>query len=89
VRFPRDHSARHRFVFLALTGRAPDEVEARLLARLYGEQRELFASNPASATRLLEVGESAWNASLARIDLAATTMVASAVMGFDEFVVVR
>ena len=38
-------AARNREAFRALIGRQPDETEARILARLFAEQRDLFASN--------------------------------------------
>jgi len=76
-------------VFRSLTGRLPDEVEAGILARLFEEQRALFAGRADDAVRLLAVGDAVADPGLDRADLAAQTMVASAVMNFDEFVVVR
>jgi hypothetical protein len=86
---PSDLTARNRVVFRTLVGRTPDEIETRILAQLFEEQRALFASHADDAARLLAVGESTANAALGRADLAAQTMVASAIMNFDEFVVVR
>ena len=88
-RFPTDAAARNRDAFRALTGRAPDDVEATLLARLFDEQKDLFAKNPEQAGRFLDVGDSAFDDSLPRADLAAMTTVASAMMNLEEFVVVR
>jgi hypothetical protein len=89
TRFPDDGAARHRTIFRALTGRVPDAAETAILARLFDEQRALFAAHADDAGRLLAVGEKRSDESLGRVDLAALTMVASAVMNFDEFVVTR
>jgi hypothetical protein len=88
-RFPADPAARNRMVFRSLTGRPLDEAEAAILARLFEEQRALFAAKPDDAARLLAVGESAADRTLDPLDLVAGAMVASAVMNFDEFVMVR
>jgi hypothetical protein len=88
-RSPADAAARYRLVFRTLVGRPPDEAEAGILARLFEEQRALFALQAEDAGRLLAVGEAGADQALDRVDLAALTMVASAVMNFDEFVVVR
>jgi hypothetical protein len=89
TRHPRDASARHRDVFRRLLGRAPDAAEAAILARLFAEQQAIFARDPEAAVQLLSTGESAWDRTLPHADLAATTMVASAIMNLDDFVVVR
>ena len=88
-RFPGDAAERHRVVFRSLTGRLPDEVEAGILARLFEEQHALFAGRADDAMRLLAVGDAVADRWLDRADLAAQTMVESAVMNFDEFVMVR
>ena len=87
--FPSDMTARHRMVFRTLIGRPPDETETRILGQLFEEQRTLFASRADDAARLLVAGESRADAALSPVDLAAQTMVASAIMNFDEFVVTR
>ena len=88
-RFPDDPASRNRVAFRALIGRAPDDTESRILARLFEEQRTLFAKSPADATKLLEVGDSSWNETLPRIELAAMTTVVSAMMNLEEFVTVH
>ncbi len=89
VRFPADAAARHRAAFRSLTGRTPDAREAALLARLFAEQRGIFARTPAEAEAFLSTGASPWNRTLPRADFAATTAVASAIMNLDDFVVLR
>ena len=58
-------------VFRALIGRAPDEAEAGILARLFDEQRALFAGRADDAARLLAVGDAVADGALTRADLAA------------------
>ena len=72
-----------------MIGRIPDEAEAGILARLFAEQRDLFARNGDDAAKLLAVGESRSDEALPRADFAAMTTVVNAIMNFDEFVVVR
>ncbi len=88
-RFPADGAARTRLAFVALIGRAPDDAESRILGRMFDEQRALFAAHQDDAKKLLAVGESTPDAAVAPVDLGAMTMVVSAMMNFDEFVVVR
>ena len=87
--FPADEPSRTRAAFRALIGRAPDPAEASILAQLFDEQRTLFQAHADDAARLVAVGESRADASLAPVDLAAMTTVVSAIMNFDEFVVLR
>jgi len=87
--FPNDAAARNREAFRTLTGRTPDRVEAKILARLYAEQKAEFAKNPDGAMKLLAVGESKRDESLPPADFAAMTTLVNAIMNFDEFVVER
>jgi hypothetical protein len=87
--FPVDAAARNRAGFRALLGRAPDETEARILMRLFDEQRRLFAGDEGAAARWLSVGESAWDRRLPRADCAAMAVVTSAIMNFEEFVTIK
>lgn len=77
------------YAFRLLTGRRPDKEEREVLTTLYDEQRLLFAEDHAAARRLLETGESSRYTSLDAIDLAASTVVASALLNFDEAVTKR
>lgn len=87
--FPGDAPARHREAFRRLIGRAPVAAEAAIAARAFDEQRRLYAADPAGARALLNVGASPPDARLPALDVAATTAVASLIMNFDAFVVVR
>ncbi|MEO8078622.1 MAG: DUF1553 domain-containing protein, partial [Acidobacteriota bacterium] len=89
TRFRSDDAARNREAFRALVGRAPDETESDILARLFAEQRELFARNTGDAAKLLAVGESKSDATLPPVVVAAMTTVVNAIMNYDEFVVLR
>jgi hypothetical protein len=88
-RVPNDLSARIQMASVALLGREPDVREREILARLFEEQRAIFAAQPGDADELLTVGESRVDSAPARIELAAMTMVATALMNFDEFIVLR
>ena len=86
---PSDQAARTRAAFRALTGRLPDAAEAGILSRLFKEQQAIFAAHPDDAVKLLAVGESAASHEVQPADLAAMTSVVSAIMNFDEFVVMK
>ena len=86
---PADQAARTRAAFRALTGRLPDATEAGILSRLFSEQQAIFAAHPDDAVKLLAVGESRANGDVQPSDLAAMTSVVSAIMNFDEFVVMK
>lgn len=77
------------YAFRLVTGRRPDKEEREVLIALYNEQRRLFAEDHARAKQLLETGESSRYTSLDAVDLAASTVVASALMNFDEAVTKR
>jgi hypothetical protein len=84
-----DAAARNREAFRRLIGRAPDRDEAAILSRLFDEQRALFAAHPDQAAKLAKVGASPTDPTIPPADLAAMTSVVSAIMNFDEFIVVR
>ena len=88
-RFRDDVGAQIRMASIALIGRAPDETEHRILMRLFAEQHAHFAARPADADGVLGVGESVLDGTRPRTELAAMTMVATALMNFDEFIVLR
>lgn len=87
--FPTDEAARNREAFRALTGRAPDKAELKILARLFAEQKNLFKFDTEGAKKLLNTGESKWDKTLPPAEFAAMTTVVSAIMNYDEFVVQR
>ncbi|HEU4927592.1 MAG TPA: DUF1553 domain-containing protein [Vicinamibacterales bacterium] len=86
---PSDEAARTRAAFRALTGRSPDATEAGILSRLLKEQQAIFAAHPGDAVRLVAVGESSTAKEIQLSELAAMTTVVSAIMNFEEFVVMK
>ncbi len=88
-RHPDNLDARGVEAFRTLIGRSPDDRERAILRRLFDEQRALFARDPAAAAGFLATGESPRDATLPAADLAATTVLVSAVMNGDEFVMER
>ncbi len=75
--------------FREATGRQPTAAELAVLSRLYHEQLQIFESDPAAAQSYLNTGEHPRDASLPVPQLAATAVVASALMNLDEFVILR
>ncbi len=86
---PNDESARINRAFRSLTGRAPDEKESAVLRQLLAEQKSFYVKDAEAAKKILATGESKWDESLPQADFAATTMLVSAIMNFDEFVTQR
>ena len=70
--------------FRLLTGRNPDSPETEALKALYTEQLETFSKDPEAARQLLKTGESQLQVGLSSIEWAAHTMVANALLSFDE-----
>ena len=81
--------SRIAFAYKALTSRPPRPAEVQLLKRLYAEELTDFQKNPKRAAELLAVGEYPRDPSLNPAELAASAIVASTVMNFDEFVIKR
>ncbi len=86
---PNDESARINGAFRSLTGRAPDEKDSAVLRQLLAEQKSFYVKDAEAAKKILSTGESKWDESLPQADFAATTMLVSAIMNFDEFVTQR
>jgi hypothetical protein len=72
------------FAFRQATGRAPAAKEAAALRQLAKAQAAHYRKDPESARALLAVGESKPDESLNKIELAAWTTVASAILSLDE-----
>ena len=86
---PKAVDQRIRTSFRLLTGRTPDKDEVKILQSLYAEQKARFAKNNEAAQKLIKTGETKPDATLETADVAATTILVSAVMNFDEFVMKR
>src|SRR5262249_35127394 len=80
-----DAASRIRLVFQLAAARTPSSQEIRLLSQLADKERAAYRRDPASAAKLLAVGESKAKASDA-VELAAWTTVASAILNLDEVI---
>ncbi len=74
------------FAYRLLLARAPQKAELGLLLKLYGDQLARYRANNSAALKLLAIGESKRDAELDAAELAAWTMVASAILNLDETV---
>ncbi|WP_165229520.1 DUF1553 domain-containing protein [Aquisphaera insulae] len=84
-----EHADRAAFVFRALTGRRADPRERAVLEALYREQYDEFRSGRSDPAKLLSVGDAQADPGKDPADLAALTVLAQAVMNFDETVMKR
>lgn len=72
-----------------LLGRAPQAKERVILGQLLREQLDYFRSNPEAAAKYLTIGERPRDEALPADQVAATAVLASAVMNHDDFVMKR
>jgi hypothetical protein len=82
----RSDDQRLAFAFRSVTSRLPSETERAVLARMLARQRGVFRTDSEAAKKLLAIGESPADAQLDPPELAAWTMVASAILNTDEAV---
>jgi hypothetical protein len=78
--------ARIGFAFRLATARQPSAEELSVLDRLYQEELATYRADGAAALRLLSYGEAKRNEKLDTAELAAWTLVASAILNLDETV---
>ena len=78
-----------RFAFRLATSRHPTEREFEILKRLYLEQEAIFGDQPEEAEKLLAIGEWKRDESLPTTQAAAATILASALLNFDETITKR
>lgn len=78
-----------RFAFRVATSRQPTEQEFEILKRLYLEQEAIFKNQPEAAEKLLAIGEHNRDESLPGTEAAAATILASALLNFDETITKR
>ncbi|MFV2068487.1 MAG: DUF1553 domain-containing protein [Pirellulales bacterium] len=71
-------------LFRILTSRPASREERTVLRNFYQEQLALFREHPERARALLEVGQTPWDQRRQAAELAATTVVAGTLFGFDE-----
>ncbi len=79
-----DSAARIRHAFRLATARQPSAAELAPLQEFLRKQLAHFRANPQAAKELLSVGESPWDTRRDPAELAAWTMVASAILNLDE-----
>ena len=82
-------SERLEYCFQALTSRKPRHAELTELTHLLDKELAYFKANPEKAAELMTVGEYTRNKDLDATEVAAYTVVASMMMNFDEFTVIR
>jgi hypothetical protein len=74
------------FVFRTLTGRHPGPRELATLEALYREQYDEFRTGRSDPNKLLAVGDAPRNLSLDPAECAATTVLAQALLNYEETV---
>ncbi len=84
-----DFASRATWLFRETLGREPAPEELRLLTELHAEQGGIFALRPEGAAAFLKVGDLAAPADISAADLAAATVVASALLNLDETITLR
>ncbi len=77
------------FLFRLLTGREAKVRELETLLAMHAEQKALFAASQREALQLLTVGDKANDPGLDPVELAAGSVVASALLNFDETIIKR
>src|SRR5688500_12320593 len=80
---------RVRWAFRIVTSRTPSAGEVTSLAAALAEQEAIFAAEPGAIPKLLNIGEAGADLTLPGAQLAAATMVASALLNHDEAVMRR
>lgn len=80
----KDVTGRITYAFRLATSRKPSLTELKVLNGLLTEQLSHYRQNKRAATDLLSTGESTWNTKLDAGELAAWTIVTSAILNLDE-----
>jgi hypothetical protein len=80
----RDARSRIAYVFRLALARKPSAQEARVLRDLLSQQLSNYRKDGKAAGELLRVGESKVDDKIDQSELAAWTMVASAILNLDE-----
>jgi hypothetical protein len=76
-------------IFRRILSRTPEPRESALLIDLLQRQRNHFQTDPTAADKLLQVGASQHDESLAPTELAAWTMTAHTIVNLDEAITRR
>lgn len=83
---PADLTQRLQFAFEEALSREPSEKELGMLKAAFEQELKKYQADPQSANRLIEVGESERDQSLAPSELAAWTSIASMIFNTYEFI---
>lgn len=83
----KDIVGRIAFAFRLATARKPSANETRVLRDLLQQQLANYRSDKNAAAALLKVGDSAYDKQIEATELAAWTMVASAILNLDEAII--
>src|SRR5262249_10837455 len=75
--------------FREAIGRPPTAAEISVLRQMYQEQLKIFEADLAAAEKYLKTGARQFDTTLPVPQLAATAVVASAIINLDEFVTMR
>ena len=84
-----DFQTRAAWLFRETLGRQPVAEELRLLTELHTEQGGIFAMQPEKAAAFLKVGDLPAPADIPATEIAAATVVASALLNLDETITLR
>src|SRR5690606_11403661 len=79
-----DPATRITWLFRTATARSPTTIELGVLQARLEQSTEHFANHPTAANKLLQVGESVADTSIAKEQLAAFTVIASIMLNLDE-----
>ncbi len=74
------------FAFRTVLTRAPKDAELKILRKMFDDQLAVYQKDAKAAEKLLKVGESLRDEKLEVAELAAWTMLASALLNLDETV---
>ena len=77
------------FMYKSLIGRAPNEVEQETLENLYEQEKMALNEERQRAEDLLNTGEYRIQEDIDKVEAAGHMLLASTIMNFDEFVMIR
>ena len=75
-----------QFNVLRFTGRASSAAELSVLLQTLQDQRSRYTANPAEAAKLIKVGETKPDPSLAPIEVAAMTITTQMILNSDAVI---
>jgi hypothetical protein len=84
-----ENEERVTWMFRAVSGRRPTAKELPVLIRLLEEQHDFFKTEAGAADKLLAVGEAKKDLALDRVELAAATVLAEALLNHDSALMLR